>query len=116
VGVAAEVEGVWEAESNVAESNVTEDNMLEFRSPVPSAILYLLLLIRIRLISIHGLNIRILTTYFTKEYYESFKKTGQPTVGRLCVRIESFPLPDDYETKIDYVIERLTTPSTWLQE
>jgi hypothetical protein len=104
-------------------SNVTEDNMLEFRSPMrrlpvssthaPSAISYLLLLIQIRLVSIHGLNIRILTTYFTEEYYQSFKKADQPTAGRLCVRIESFSLPDDYETKIDYVMEKLTTPSTW---
>jgi hypothetical protein len=57
-----------------------------------------------------------LTTYFTEEYYQSFKKADQPTAGGLCVRIESFPLPYDYETKIDYVMEKLTTPSTWLQE
>ena len=107
-------------------SKVTEENMLELRSPMrglpvsstlaPSAISYLLLLIQIRLVSIHGLNIRILTTYFTEEYYQSFKKAGQPTAGRLCVRIESFQVPDEYETKIDYMMEKLTTPSTWLQE
>ena len=43
----------------------------------PSAILYLLLLIQIRLVSIHGQDIRILTTYFTEEYYQSFRKADQ---------------------------------------
>jgi hypothetical protein len=112
--------------SKVTESKVTEENMLEFRSPMrglpvssthaPSAISYLFPLIQIRLVSIHGLNIRILATYFTEEYYQSFKKTDQPTASRLCVRIESFQLPDEYETKIDYMMEKLTTPSTWLRE
>jgi hypothetical protein len=106
--------------------NVTVDNMLGFRSPMrglpvssthaPSVIPYLLLLIQVRLVSIHGHDIRILTTYFTEEYLQSFKKADQSTSGRLCVRIESLSLPDDYETKIDYVMQKLTTPSTWLQE
>jgi hypothetical protein len=121
--------GTWSCgrrKSEVTESEVTEENMLEFRSPMrglpvssthtPSAISYLLLLIQIRLVSIHGLNIRILTTYFTEEYYQSFKKADQPTASSFWVSIESFQLPDEYETKIDYVMEKLTIPSTWLQE
>ena len=66
---------------------LTEDNDLGFRSPMrglpvsstnaPSAILYLLLLIQIRLVSIHGQDIKILTTYFTEEYYQSFRKADQ---------------------------------------
>ena len=106
--------------------NVTEDNMLGFRSPMrglpvssiyaPSAILYLLLLIQIRLVSIYGRDIRVLTTYFTEEYYQSFKKADQSTSGNLLVRIESFQLPDDWEPQINHEIQKLTEPSTWLQE
>jgi hypothetical protein len=106
--------------------NVPEDNMLGFRSPMRglpvsstyalSAIPYLLLLIQIRLVSIHGRDIRVLTTYFTEEYYQSFKKADQSTSGSLHVRIESFRLPDDWEPQINHEIQRLMEPSTWLQE
>jgi hypothetical protein len=106
--------------------NMTEDNMLGFRSPMrglpvssthaPSAISYLLLLIQIRLVSIYGQHIRILTTYFTEEYYQSFKNADQSTSGKLQVRIESFRLADDWESQINHLLQKLMEPSTWLQE
>jgi hypothetical protein len=105
---------------------LTEENDLGFRSPMrglpvsptlaPSAIPYLLPLRQIRLVSIHGQDIRILTTYFTEEYYQSFKKADQSTLGNLHVRIESFRLPDDWDPQINHVIQKLTEPSTWLQK
>jgi hypothetical protein len=106
--------------------NITGDNMLGFRSPMrglpvssthaPSAISYLLLLIQIRLVSIYGQHIRILTTYFTEEYYQSFKNADQSTSGELRIRIESFGLTDDWEPQINHLLQKLTEPSTWLQE
>jgi hypothetical protein len=103
--------------------NVTEHNKLGFRSPMrglpvssiyaPPAIPHLLLLIQIRLVSVYGRDIRVLTTYFTEEYYQSFKKADQSTSGNLYVRVESFRLPDDWEPQINYEIQRLTKPSTW---
>jgi hypothetical protein len=119
---------------------LTEANDLGFRSPIrglpvsstnaPSAILYLLLLIQTWLVSIHGQDIRILTTYFTEEYYQSFRKADQSfkiadqsfknadqsTSSNLHVCIESFRLPDDWDPRINYVIQKLTEPSTWLQK
>jgi hypothetical protein len=87
---------------------VTEDNKLGFKSPMrglpvssihaPSATPYLLLLIQIRLVSIHGQDIRILTMYFTEEYYQSFQNANQSTFGNLDVLIESFRLSDDLGT------------------
>jgi hypothetical protein len=106
--------------------NVTEDNMLGFRSPMrglpvrsiyaPPVIPHLLLLIQIRLVSIYGRDIRVLATCFTEEYYQSFKKADQSTSGNLYVRIESFRLPDDWEPQINHETQKLTEPSTWLQE
>jgi hypothetical protein len=94
-----------------------EYNMLGFRSPMrglpvsstyaPSAIPYLFLLIQIRLVSIHRQDIRILTTYFSKEYYQSFK-VDQPPSGSLRVRIESFRLPDYEEAEIAHILQKLT--------
>ena len=105
---------------------VTEDSKLGFKSPMrglpvssthtPSAIPYLLLLIQIRLVSIHGQDIRILTMYFTEKYYQSFQKANQSTSGNLDVRIESFRLPDDWVPQINPIIQKLAEPSTWLQE
>jgi hypothetical protein len=105
--------------------NVTEDNMLGFRSPMrglpvsstraPPATPYSLLLIQIRLVSIHGQDIRILTMYFTEEYYQSFQKANKSTSGNLDVRIESFRLPDDWEPQIHHEIKKLAKPSTWLR-
>ena len=108
------------------ERNVTEDNMLGFRSPMRglpvsstyalSAIPYLLLLIQIRVVSIHGQDIRILSMYFTEEYYQSFQKTSQSTSGNLDVLIESFRLPDDWEPQINHEIKELSKASPWLQK
>ena len=105
---------------------MTENNMLGFRSPMrglpvssthaPSAISYLLLLIQFRLVSIYVQHIRILTTYFTEEYYGSFKNADQSTSGKLQVRIESFQLADDWDPQINHLLQKLTEPSTWLQE
>jgi hypothetical protein len=81
---------------------------------IPLAIPYLLLLIQIRLVSIHGQDIRILSMYFTQEYYQSFQKATQSTSGNLDIRIESFRLPDDWEPQTE--IKKLAKPSTWLQK
>lgn len=85
--------------------NVTEDNMLGFKSPMQG--------LPIRLVSIHGQDIRILTTYFTKEYYQSFQKGNQSTSSNLDVLIESFRLPDDWEHD---KIKELLKASPWLQK
>jgi len=87
---------------------VTEDNKLGFKSPMRG--------LPIRLVSIHGQDIRILTMYFTEEYYQSFQKANQSTSGNLDVRIESFRLPDDWVPQIDHEIKKLAKPSTWLQK
>jgi hypothetical protein len=106
----------------------------------PLAILYLLVLIQIWLVSIHGQDIRILTTYFTEEYYQSFRKTDQSfknadqsskkasqpfkkdgrslneadqfTSSNLHIHIESFRPPDDRDPQINYVIQKLTNTSS----
>src|SRR5271154_6995830 len=77
---------------------------------------YLLLLMQIRVVSIHGQDIRILTMYFTKEYYQSFQKASQSTSSNLNVHIESSRLPDDWEPQINDEIKKLAKPSRWLQE
>jgi hypothetical protein len=97
------------------------ERLLGFKSlPVssthaPSATPYLLLLIQIRLVSIHGQDIRILTMYFTEEYYQSFQKANRSTAG-ICVRIESFHLPGCEDAQISAMVEVLRKPSTWLQK
>jgi hypothetical protein len=77
----------------------------------PSAIPYLLLLIQIRLVSIHRQDIRILTTYFTEDYYQSFKKADQSPFGNLRVRIESFRLPDYEEAEVAHILQKLIKTS-----
>ena len=105
--------------------NVTEDNMLGFRSPMrglPVSSTHapddpiLTSTIQIRLVSIHGQDIRILAVYFTEEYYQSFQKANQSTSGNLDVRTESFRLPDDWVPQIDHEIKKLAKLSTWVQE
>jgi hypothetical protein len=106
--------------------NVTEDNMLGFRSPMRGLPVsstraswrtpYSLLLIQIRLVSIHGQDIRILTMYFTEEYYQSFQKANQSTSSNLDVLIESFRLSDDWEPQINHEIKELSKASPWLQK
>jgi hypothetical protein len=101
------------------------ERLLGFKSPMrglpvssthaPSATPYLLLLIQIRLVSIHGQDIRILTMYFTEEYYQSFQKANRSTAG-ICVRIESFHLPGCEDAQISAMVEVLRKPSTWLQK
>jgi hypothetical protein len=101
------------------------ERLLGFKSPMrglpvssthaPSATPYLLLLIQIRLVSIHGQDIRILTMYFTEEYYQSFQKANRSTAG-IYVRIESFHLPGCEDAQISTMVEVLRKPSTWLQK
>jgi hypothetical protein len=101
------------------------ERLLGFKSPMrglpvssthaPSATPYLLLLIQIRLVSIHGQDIRILTMYFTEEYYQSFQKANRSTAG-ICVHIESFHLPGCEDAQISAMVEVLRKPSTWLQK
>jgi hypothetical protein len=105
---------------------VTENNELGFKSPMRglpvssihalSTIPYLLLLIQVRLVSIHGQDIRILTMYFTEEYYQSFQKANQSTSGNLDVLIESIRLSDDWKPQINHQIKKLSKASPWLQE
>jgi hypothetical protein len=59
---------------------------------------------------------RILSMYFTEEYYQSFQKTSQSTSGNLDIFIESFRLPDDWEPQIDHKIKELSKASPWLQK